>query len=53
VARKKARQRRKPPQVSVVCFRHLLEGDEGGDNGQGRAVHPPAEEPVQLAMFAM
>ena len=48
-------KRRRKPQVSVVYFRHLLEGDEGGENGHGKdpVVLPPADEPVQLAMFAV
>ena len=51
--RKKARRRK--PQVSVVYFRNLFDGDERHDNGggKGQEVRPPAEEPVQLAMFAM
>jgi hypothetical protein len=47
-AQTKARQRRVKPEVKVVYFRSLFDGEED----KGKAVLP-AEQPVQLAMFAM
>jgi len=46
-----ARQRRGRPEVKVVYFRSLFEA-EGDDNSDTKAVLPPADQPVQLAMFA-
>jgi hypothetical protein len=48
-ARAKARQRRAKPEVKVVYFRSLFEAEEDG----GNVILPSAEQPVQLAMFAM
>ena len=52
---RKARRRPKP-QVSVVYFRNLelLDVDKDGNNGSSKdKVLTPADEPVQLAMFAL
>jgi superfamily II DNA/RNA helicase len=45
----KVRQRRANPQVKVLYFRNLFEAEED----DGEVILPPAEQPVQLAMFAL
>ena len=45
-AQRKARHRRAKPEVKVVSFGSLLEANDG----EGLS---PADEPVQLAMFAL
>ena len=45
----KARQRRGKPEVKVLYFRSLFDGEED----DGKAALPPTEQPVQLAMFAL
>jgi hypothetical protein len=47
----KAMRRRAKPEVKVIYFRILFKADEDGD-GSGKTVLPPADQPVQLAMFA-
>ena len=47
-AQTKVKQRRAKPEVKVVYFRNLFDVD--ADDGQAPR---PAEQPVQLAMFAL
>ena len=49
-AQTKATRRRARPEVKVLYYRELFEG-EVGDND--RIVLPPSEPPVQLAMFSL
>ncbi len=48
-AQTKARQRRGKPEVKVLYFRSLFEYEEDCE----KVILPPAEQPVQLAMFAI
>ena len=43
-----AKQRSRKPLVKVLYFRSLFDAEEG----EGKVILPPADEPVQLAMFA-
>jgi hypothetical protein len=47
-ARRKAKRQRSQPEVKVIYFRSLFDGEEN----DGEAIMPATEQPVQLAMFA-
>ena len=47
---RKANRQRGQPKVSVMYFRNILESVHGNSTGDNMVL-PPADQPVQLAMF--